>query len=262
MKKIYNSKKHYSLLQTPWQIKTKRLTDVVFALIMLSAAAPVMIVIALLIKLDSAGPIFYTQLRIGSNRRKSRRNYDPSILEDSYFKAGHNKRRLAYFGQPFKIFKFRSMRSDAEAQGHQWCQEKDPRITRIGNLLRKSHLDELPQIFNILKGDMSLVGPRPERPEFIKELLHSIPDYEKRLMVKPGLTGLAQILHRSDITIQDVKKKVKYDLLYLKKGTILSDIRIIFGTAPLMFGAEVRHVKKFNKVIRKNIQPLMKMVDV
>ncbi len=261
MKKKLKHKNHYSLVRTPWQVRAKRVADIFLALAMFSAAAPAMAVIAIFIKLDSKGPIFYRQLRIGINRRKSRRNFDPSILERSYFEVNRNRRRLAYFGQPFYILKFRSMRLDAEAHGHQWCKEKDPRITRFGALLRRTHLDELPQIFNILKGDMSLVGPRPERPEFMKELLYTIPDYEKRLMVKPGLTGLAQILHRSDITIQDVKKKVKYDLLYLKRGSIISDIRIMFATAPLMLGAEVKHVKKINRTFRKNFRPITRIVS-
>lgn len=261
MKKNIRFKNHYSLVRTPWQMRAKRAADIALALSMLVCAAPAMFVIAVFIKLDSKGPIFYRQLRIGINRRKSRRNFDPSVLDQAYFESNHNKRRIAYFGQPFQILKFRSMRLDAEAKGHQWCKEQDPRITRFGALLRKTHLDELPQIFNILKGDMSLVGPRPERPEFMKELLYTIPDYEKRLLVKPGLTGLAQVLHRSDLTIQDVKKKVKYDLLYLKRGSVLSDIRIMFATAPLMFGAESRHVKKINRTLRNNIRPITKFVN-
>lgn len=256
-----NRKSRRQEYQKQWNEKSKRTADIVLSSLMLAAASPVMVLIALFIKIDSKGPVFYSQLRIGMNRRKSRRQYDPSVTLGSD-SLTRNNRRMAYFGQPFRILKFRSMKTDAEVQGHQWCKEKDPRITKFGTLLRKSHLDELPQLFNILMGDMSLVGPRPERPEFMKELITTIPDYEKRLLVKPGLTGLAQIRHRSDLTIEDVKKKVKYDILYMKNSSLYSDIRIILGTVPLMFGAEVKQVKKFNKIIRKNLlKPLAKSLN-
>ena len=183
---------------------SKRALDIGISSLMLLAAAPLMLAIALLIRLDSEGPILYSQLRTGLNRRTGSRR--------RAHRAGASERRRApHHGKPFKILKFRSMRVDAEAKGAVWCKEGDPRVTRLGYWLRKTHLDELPQLFNILRGDMSLVGPRPERPEFISRLHLEVPGYGTRLRVKPGLTGLAQTRHRSDLDLRDVKKKVRYD---------------------------------------------------
>ncbi len=179
----------------------KRAFDVAVSLIGFVALVPLFAIVAVLIKLSSRGPIIYKQVRVGKN------------------------------GKRFMIYKFRSMRRDAEkSTGAVWAKENDPRITFIGKMLRKTHLDEMPQLFNVLKGDMSIVGPRPERPEIIKKLKLSIPDYEKRLAIKPGITGLAQVKHRYDETMADVKKKVKLDLLYIRKMCLLTDTRIIAST--------------------------------
>ena len=123
------------------------------------------------------------------------------------------------------------MKVDAEKEtGPVWAQEDDPRLIRFGKIIRKLHLDELPQFFNVLKGNMSIVGPRPERPIFVKELSKEIKEYKKRLHVKPGITGLAQIRHKYDETIEDVKKKIKFDLLYIRKMCLMVDIRILLQT--------------------------------
>lgn len=223
------------------QSLSKRVFDVVMSSLMLLAAAPLMAVIALLVKLDSAGPVFYSQVRVGQNRRKRNRI--------SHFEGTSNRRASENFGKPFNILKFRSMKVDAEAGGKAvWCQANDPRVTRMGNILRKTHLDELPQLFNVLKGDMSLVGPRPERPEFISKLAEEIPNYEARLLLKPGLTGLAQIRHRSDIDMSDVKKKLKYDITYLKSSSVAADLKIMIGTAPIMFGFPIEQARKITRV--------------
>ncbi len=158
-------------------------------------------VVALLISLDSPGPIFYSQERVGLR------------------------------GKPFRIYKFRSMRIDAEGKGRaMWAAEYDKRITKVGHFLRSTHLDELPQLFNILRGDMSLIGPRPERAEFVTELRKTIPFYNYRLAVKPGLTGWAQVKYRYARTDNDTLIKLQYDLYYIKNQSFMLDIFIIVKT--------------------------------
>lgn len=179
----------------------KDVLDYIGATIGLLFAAPFFLVIPVLLKLDSPGPVFYRQERLGRNGRR------------------------------FKIWKFRSMRMDAEAQsGPVWATQDDPRVTRFGKFLRKSHLDELPQLFNVLCGEMSLIGPRPERPEFVEKLEQQIPRYTHRLQVKPGITGLAQIRHRYDSTLQDVRRKIRYDMIYIQKACLLLDLKIAYRT--------------------------------
>ena len=180
---------------------TKRIMDIVIASFAVLILSPLCLIIAVLIKATSKGPIFYSQTRSGKD------------------------------GKDFEIYKFRTMRTDAEKDsGPVWAKAKDNRITPIGNFLRKSRIDEIPQFINVLKGDMSVIGPRPERPIFVKKLEGEIADYRKRLVVKPGITGLAQVHHRYDESIADVRKKVKYDILYIKNICFLTDIRIILRT--------------------------------
>ncbi|MCX5692318.1 MAG: exopolysaccharide biosynthesis polyprenyl glycosylphosphotransferase [Candidatus Omnitrophica bacterium] len=179
----------------------KRGMDIVCSLLGLIVAAPLVALTAVIIKLTSRGPVFFKQERVGKN------------------------------GTSFNIYKFRTMRADAEKYtGPVWAQENDPRVTLAGKILRRSHIDEIPQLINVLKGEMAIVGPRPERPCFVKELSGAITDYNKRLTVKPGITGLAQVWHRYDETIEDVKKKIKYDLLYIKEMCVLTDLRIMART--------------------------------
>jgi lipopolysaccharide/colanic/teichoic acid biosynthesis glycosyltransferase len=181
--------------------KFKRFSDIVLALIGLTVSSPILIFAAILIKFNSRGPVVYRQKRVGQN------------------------------GEIFLIHKLRTMRVDAEKFcGAVWAKENDPRITSVGRVLRKAHLDEIPQLFNVLKGEMSIVGPRPERPEIVTDLKTIIHDYEKRLQVKPGITGLAQVWHKYDETIEDVKKKIKYDLLYIRKMCLLADLKILAST--------------------------------
>ena len=184
-----------------WRLVLKRIVDFSAALAGLLIAAPIMALIALAIKLDSKGPVLYSQERVGR------------------------------FGESFQMYKFRTMRVDAEAAGPVWAaREHDPRVTRLGAFLRRSHFDELPQIFNVLIGDMSLVGPRPERPCFVEELDRAIPRYDERLLIKPGMTGLAQVHYRYDQTVADVKKKLRFDLLYVKRMCLMLDARILAWT--------------------------------
>lgn len=179
----------------------KRACDIMLSAVGLVLAAPLLICAALAIKVSSPGPVIYRQSRVGKN------------------------------GKVFRIFKLRTMRLDAEKEtGAIWAKKNDPRITGIGRFLRKTHLDEFPQLVNVLRGEMSIVGPRPERPELVRSLKEAICDYEKRLLVKPGITGLAQIWHKYDETIEDVKKKIKYDILYIKKMCLLVDLRILAQT--------------------------------
>lgn len=178
----------------------KRVIDLCGAAIGLVLLAPLCLLTALLIKLSSKGPIFYTQERLGKDAK------------------------------PFQIYKFRTMRTDAEKNGAVWATTNDNRITPIGKILRKSRIDEIPQFINVLQGDMSLVGPRPERQVFVDKLKVEISDYPKRLAVKPGITGLAQVHHRYDASIADVRKKVKYDILYIKNVSFMTDARIILRT--------------------------------
>lgn len=180
---------------------TKRVFDIFMSVLIFALTWPLMLLTVALIKLTSPGPVIYSQVRVGLN------------------------------GQHFKIFKFRTMRVDAEkAKGAVWAKANDSRITPLGKFLRKTRIDELPQLFNVFTGDMSLIGPRPERPEFIEKLKTQIPDYEKRLAVKPGITGLAQVCHKYDETIEDVKTKVEYDLKYIKNMCLWFDLGITLRT--------------------------------
>ncbi len=220
----------------------KRLFDILLTSLLIVLSAPIMLVVAILVKLDSPGPVFYSQGRVGLNRRRKDRRGGASRAQ--VYQGESDRRRQQSHGRVFQVYKFRSMHVDAEAKGAQWCRRDDPRVTRMGKILRKTHLDELPQLFNVLMGDMSIVGPRPERPEFVTGLKESVPNYEKRLELKPGLTGLAQIRHRSDEQITDVKKKIRYDLFYMKKVSLWTDTKIVLGTVPLVFGMSSEQLKK------------------
>ena len=183
-----------------WEAQIKRLMDIVIPAMILIIGFPVMLLVALLIKLDSKGPVFYSQERIGQ------------------------------YGKRFFIHKFRTMRTDAEIAGPQWAKAGDSRVTRIGKFLRRSRIDELPQLWCILIGDMSLVGPRPERQHFINQLKHEVPLYLRRLKMKPGLTGWAQVKHRYDSNIEDVKTKVLFDLWYFENMSLSLDVLILVRT--------------------------------
>ncbi len=192
-------------LMTPLERKIKRLLDIVVSLIAMVLFAPIFLITAILIKLDSPGPVFYKQERVGKN------------------------------GRLFNVYKFRSMVRDAEKlTGPVWAGKKDPRITRVGRVIRKMRIDEFPQIINVLNGHMSLVGPRPERPFFVEQLKKEYPFYSRRLLVKPGITGWAQVKGKYDTTIEEVKTKLEFDLYYIENISLQLDIRIIVFTVFVM----------------------------
>jgi len=199
-----------------------RFANVVIAAIALVVMSPIMLLVALAVRLTSRGPIFYTQVRVGVDRRwRSNTNYD--------------RRGYDYGGKPFKMYKFRTMRVDAEADGKAvWAQKSDPRTTSVGKFLRKTRLDELPQLYNVLRGEMNIVGPRPERPTIFAQLREDIPLYAQRQRVKPGITGWAQINQSYDSCIDDVRNKVRYDLEYVQRQSLVHDVRIMSMTLPVM----------------------------
>jgi sugar transferase (PEP-CTERM system associated) len=183
----------------------KRAIDLALALVLAVLSGPAMLLTALAIRLESAGPVFYCQERVGEN------------------------------GKTFTLFKFRSMRTDAEKGGTPiWAKDGDDRITRVGRFIRKTRLDELPQIWNVLRGDMSFVGPRPERPFFVAELAREIPFYQQRHAVKPGITGWAQVKYRYGSSLEDAMEKLRYDLYYIKHLSVFFDLTIVFDTVKVV----------------------------
>lgn len=189
--------------------KTKRALDIIISALILIGTLPVWLLIALLIKLEDRGPVLYRQKRVGKDRRV------------------------------FELLKFRSMKADAEAKtGPVWAQKQDSRVTKVGKILRNLHLDELPQMINVLKGEISLVGPRPERPAFVQELEKQIPHYHLRHLIRPGFTGWAQLKFRYGRTIMDAKEKFEYDLYYLKNRGLFLDLGILLKTFQLFFKNE------------------------
>ncbi|MEW5923137.1 MAG: sugar transferase [Candidatus Zixiibacteriota bacterium] len=207
----------------------KKVLDVLGAALGIIIALPIFLIVPLVIKLTSRGPVFYTQERVGINRRRnSRRLYRTDINEDRRLRE---RRRQDNFGRPFKVIKFRTMVNDAEKlSGPVWATQNDSRVTPVGRFLRKTRLDEVPQLINVLLGDMSLVGPRPERPKFVRELREKVPNYDARLRVKPGITGLAQVSQGYDSSIESVVDKVKHDVRYIRKWSIVTDLKILATT--------------------------------
>ena len=200
-----------------------RAVNLTLALMALLALLPVFVLIAVLIRLTSRGPVFYLQERVGLDRRL------PGP-------GPHNHRRAHDLGgRPFTIYKFRTMRVDAEQlSGAVWAQQQDPRVTPLGRVLRQYRLDELPQLLNVLRGEMNIVGPRPERPTIFAELRGHIAEYPLRQRAKPGITGLAQINHHYDRSIDDVRTKVGYDLEYIRRQSLREDLRIMLKTIPVI----------------------------
>lgn len=187
--------------QGAWRTAVKRAFDIFCATLLCVLSAPIMLVAALVIKLESRGPVLYRQERVGQN------------------------------GKTFSIAKFRSMRTDAEKDGKpRWASTNDDRVTRVGNVIRRLRIDELPQLFNVLRGDMSLVGPRPERPFFVDQLTHEIPFYALRHSVKPGVTGWAQVRYPYGATVEDSQEKLQYDLYYVKNHTLFLDLVVLMET--------------------------------
>ena len=203
------------------------------ALVLLVIFAPAMLLIALAIKIESpGGPVFYLQERVGVNRRRGR-----SGSRRDRAATGKDRRRRPAEGRPFKIWKFRTMVPDAEKHtGPVWAAYDDPRVTRVGGFLRKTRLDELPQLINVLRGEMRLVGPRPERPHFVSRLVEGVPQYRERLQVPPGITGLAQVERSYDEDLDDVRTKLKYDLFYIENRKPILDLKILLKTLGVVIG--------------------------
>lgn len=199
------------------------------ALGLLVVLLPLVLLVGLAVLVDSPnGPVFYRQERVGLNRRRGqdRRPEGGDVME---------RRRRQNAGRPFLIYKFRTMVPGAEAKtGPVWATDRDPRVTRIGGILRQLRLDEVPQLINIALGQMSLIGPRPERPHFVDQFCREIPDYTQRLSVPPGITGLAQVERHYDAGLDDVKKKLKYDLFYVGNRCLLMDLKILIKTVDVM----------------------------
>ena len=215
----------------------KRINDVVVSATMLILLSPVLLLVAIAVRLTSRGPVIFSQKRVGLNlrqKKRDRRQRDDENVElpDGVERRGTgiNRRRDGGYGKPFTLYKFRTMKIDAEKNGAQFAVKGDPRVTCIGRFMRKTRLDELPQLWNVLRGEMSLVGPRPERPEFIEKLSAEVPNYINRLGLKPGLTGLAQVINGYDNNIESFKRKVNLDLLYLQNCCYLNDLKIMFRT--------------------------------
>ena len=190
----------------------KRLFDIIFASILIVLASPIMLISAILIVLESGGPILYMQERVGLN------------------------------GRLFNVIKFRSMRTDAEIDGQpRWASKQDDRVTKVGRILRKLRIDELPQLFSVLNGDMSLVGPRPERPYFVDKLTQELPYFSVRQSVKPGVTGWAQVRYHYGASVEDAAEKLQYDLYYVKNHTLFLDLVILFETVGVVLTAKGAH---------------------
>lgn len=203
-KKYFMVESGFSSYQDSIKKNFKRIFDICFAIVILIPSLPIMLIAAIIIKLESYGPIIYSQERIGENNK------------------------------PFKIYKFRSMRTDSEKDGPKWASENDNRITKFGNIMRKTRIDELPQLYNVLLGQMSFVGPRPERQFFINTLEKEIPYYNLRHMVKPGITGWAQVKYPYGASIEDSYRKLQYDLYYIKNYSPILDILIILDTVKIV----------------------------
>lgn len=190
----------FDLLQNLFGLRAKRIFDILVSVSLLVLFSPLLLLIATTVRLDSPGPAIYRQNRMGQH------------------------------GKVFTIYKFRSMHTNAEAHGAQWAGQNDARVTRVGRILRVTRLDELPQLLNVVRGDMSFIGPRPERPEFANMLESSIPYYEHRHLVRPGITGWAQVMYPYGASVEDAREKLQYDLYYIKRYSLLLDMAIVFKT--------------------------------
>lgn len=210
----------------PWGVpgeRARRLLNVSVAAVGLVLAAPLMLLVSLLIKLDSRGPVIFTQQRVGLDRRASRGA------------APQNRRRDSDMGGLlFTMYKFRTMTCAGAGSEEKWATKEDVRVTRVGRFLRATRIDELPQLVNVLKGDMNIVGPRPEQPSIFQELRRELGGYQERQKVLPGITGWAQVNLGYDTSIEDVKKKVELDLEYIDRRSATEDLAIMAKTMPVM----------------------------
>ncbi len=203
--------------------RTRRVLNVLVAAVGIVLALPLMLLLAVLIKLTSRGPVFFTQMRIGMDRRSLSRV------------GGNTRRQMDLGGQPFVMYKFRTMYVDhGNGDRHVWARPGDSRVTAIGRVLRNPRLDELPQLINVLKGDMNVVGPRPEQPAIFVYLREQIEGYQRRQRVRPGITGWAQINQAYDQSVEDVRNKLRLDLDYIRRQSAPEDLKIMVRTLPVM----------------------------
>jgi lipopolysaccharide/colanic/teichoic acid biosynthesis glycosyltransferase len=209
-------------------VDRKRLLDIALSTIALIILSPLMLLTTCLIKLTSRGPIFFRQERVGLNRRGRSRRAGQRIVGSD--RRDRDRRVLINFGTPFTIYKFRTMIVDAETGRPVWAQKQDPRITRLGRFLRRTRIDELPQFINVLRGEMSIVGPRPERAYFIGRIEKDLPEFQLRLKAKPGITGLAQVELGYTNTNEGLRKKLNHDLEYIRNLNVRTDLKILFKT--------------------------------
>jgi lipopolysaccharide/colanic/teichoic acid biosynthesis glycosyltransferase len=201
-----------------------RTSNTLLASIGLLLAAPIIVIAAVLVKLTSPGPIFYSQARVGMDRRRAGRGSAP-----------YDRRTRDLGGRPFMILKFRTMRVGAEApNGAVWAAKTDARVTTVGRVMRRFRIDELPQLVNVIRGDMNIVGPRPERPSIFSRLCDDIAEYPLRQKARPGITGWAQVNQAYDTSVDDVRNKVRYDLEYLERQGTAEDLKIMARTLPVM----------------------------
>jgi lipopolysaccharide/colanic/teichoic acid biosynthesis glycosyltransferase len=211
------------------QMGWKRTKDVAISILGLIVFAPVMLFAAFIIKTTSPGPVFYRQERIGINRRRTERRGHGGDLDSN--RRRRDRRVLVNFGRPFTIYKFRTMVMDAERGAPpMWARENDPRVTPVGRIMRRSRIDELPQFINVLRGDMSIVGPRPERAYFIGRIEKELPDFHLRLRAKPGITGLAQVQLGYTNTDEGLRQKLHLDLEYIHSLGFWTDFKILLRT--------------------------------
>jgi len=199
-----------------------RVLNVVIAVVALVLLSPLILLAALAIRVTSRGPVLYSQIRVGVDRRwRFARSFDRRVYDHG--------------GALFKMYKFRTMQVNAEPDGRPvWASKQDPRVTLVGRFLRSTRFDEVPQLWNVIRGDMNIVGPRPERPAIFAELRKNIPEYPLRQRVKPGITGWAQVNQAYDCCIDDVRSKVRYDLEYVRRQSVVEDLRIMSMTLPVM----------------------------
>jgi lipopolysaccharide/colanic/teichoic acid biosynthesis glycosyltransferase len=199
-----------------------RIVNITLASIGLVLAAPLMLVFAVLVKLTSPGPIFYAQARVGLDRRRTGAS------------GVYDRRTRDLGGRPFMILKFRTMRIGAEKNGPVWAARRDARVTSVGRVMRKYRIDEIPQLVNVIRGEMNIVGPRPERPSIFSRLCDDIAEYPLRQRARPGITGWAQVNQAYDTSIEDVRTKVRYDLEYIERQGVAEDLMIMARTVPVM----------------------------
>jgi lipopolysaccharide/colanic/teichoic acid biosynthesis glycosyltransferase len=218
-----------SILRRPFAVaadstgeRRRRALNVLIAVVALVVAAQLFVLIAVAVWISSGHPIFYTQTRVGLDRRAPRQH------------SSNHRRVIDYGGRLFRIYKFRTMRNESDADQQVWASPTDSRVTRVGRILRKYRLDELPQLLNVLKGDMNFVGPRPEQPDIFRDLRTQIDYYANRQRVLPGITGWAQINQHYDRSIEDVRRKVRYDLEYIHRCSPVEDLKIVLKTVPVV----------------------------